>query len=166
MCWAHWRLSYEAQEYIMCITCIFDLRHFQLMMGLSGHNPMVSWGISVFQPPRNRRLAKNSLITLPMWTYTYACLWETYNAASLFSFALNLSFTVIHMRRQGFPGGSDGKESAWHAEDPGSIPGSGRSPEEGHDNPPQYSRLENSMDRESWWATVHGVTKSQTQLSD
>ena len=44
-------------------------------------------------------------------------------------------------------------------------PGSRRSPEAGNGNPLQYSGLENSMDRGAWWATVHGVTKSQTQLS-
>ena len=49
--------------------------------------------------------------------------------------------------------------------DPGLIPGSGRSPGEGNGNPLQYSCLENSMDRGSWWATVHGVAKSQTRLS-
>ena len=46
--------------------------------------------------------------------------------------------------------------------DMGSIPGSGRSPGEGHGNPLQYSCLENPMDRGVWWATVHGVTKSWT----
>ena len=46
--------------------------------------------------------------------------------------------------------------------DAGSIPGSGRSPGGGHGNPPQYSCLENPLDRGAWWATVHGVTKSQT----
>ena len=46
--------------------------------------------------------------------------------------------------------------------DAGLIPGSGRSPGEGHSNPFQYSCLENPMDRGAWWATVHGVTKSQT----
>ena len=46
------------------------------------------------------------------------------------------------------------------------IPGSGRSPEEGNGNPLQHSCLENPMDRGVWWATVHGVTKSQTRLSD
>ena len=50
--------------------------------------------------------------------------------------------------------------------DPSSIPGSGRSPGEGNGNPLQYSCLENSMDGEAWWATVHGVAKSQTWLSD
>ena len=50
--------------------------------------------------------------------------------------------------------------------DPGFIPGSGRSPGEGHGYPLQYSCLEDSMDRGIWQATVHGVTKSQTQLSN
>ena len=61
---------------------------------------------------------------------------------------------------QGLPYSSDGKESACNAEDPGSIPGSGRSLGEGNSNPVQYSCLENSMDRGAWWATVHGVEKS------
>ena len=59
----------------------------------------------------------------------------------------------------GFPGASDGKESACNAGDPGSIPGWRRSPGEGHGNPLQYSCLENSMDRETWQATVHGVVE-------
>ena len=65
----------------------------------------------------------------------------------------------------GFPGGSEVKASAWNAGGPGSIPGSGRSPGEGNGNPLQYSCLENPMDRGAWQATVHGVTKSQAQLS-
>ena len=65
-----------------------------------------------------------------------------------------------------FPGGSDGKEPARNVGDPGSIPGSGRTPGEGNGNPPQNSRLENPMDKGAWWVTVHGVTKSQTRLSD
>ena len=52
--------------------------------------------------------------------------------------------------RVGFPGGSHSKESACHVGDPGSIPGWGRSPEEGNGNPLQYSCLENSMDRGAW----------------
>ena len=48
--------------------------------------------------------------------------------------------------------------------DAGSISGSGRSPVEVNDNPLQYSCLGNPMDREAWWATVHGVTKSWIQL--
>ena len=67
---------------------------------------------------------------------------------------------------KGFPGGSDGKASACNAGDLGLIPGSGRSPGEGNGNPLQYFCLENSIDRGAWWATVHGVAKSQTQLND
>ena len=61
----------------------------------------------------------------------------------------------------GIPGGPVGKESACNAGDPGSIPDLGRSPEEENGYPPQYSCLENPMDREAWWATVHGVAKSR-----
>ena len=63
-------------------------------------------------------------------------------------------------------GGSDGKESAFSAGDAGSLPGLGRSLGEGNDNPLQYSCLENPMDRGAWRATVRGVAKSQTQLSN
>ena len=66
----------------------------------------------------------------------------------------------------GFPGGSEVKVSACNAGDLGSIPGLGRSPGEGNGNPLQYSCLENPMDRGAWWATVHGVVKSRTQLSN
>ena len=63
-------------------------------------------------------------------------------------------FIVLYL---GFPGGSDDEESACNAGDPDSVPGLGRSPEEGDGYPLQYSCLENSMDR-----GVHGVAKSQT----
>ena len=66
----------------------------------------------------------------------------------------------------GFPGGSDGKESACNVGDPDLIPGSGRSPGEGNGNPLQYSCSESIMDRGAWWATVHGVAKSQARLSN
>ena len=67
---------------------------------------------------------------------------------------------------ENFPGGSDSKASAYNARDPGSIPGSGRSPGEENGNSLQYSCLGNPMDGEAWWATIHGVAKSQTRLSD
>ena len=65
-----------------------------------------------------------------------------------------------------FPGGSDGKASVYNAGDPGSVPGSGRSSGEGNGNPLQYYCLENPLDRGAWYATVHGVAKSWTRLSD
>ena len=61
---------------------------------------------------------------------------------------------------------SVGKESACSAEDLGSVPGLGTSPEEGNGNLLQYPCLENLMDRGAWWAAVHGVTKSWARLSD
>ena len=60
--------------------------------------------------------------------------------------------------------GSGGRESAYRAEDLGSIPELGGSPGEGYGNPLQYACLENPMDRGAWRATVHGVPKSQTRL--
>ena len=65
-----------------------------------------------------------------------------------------------------FPGGSDSKEFACNMGDLGSIPGLGRSPEEGNGYPLQHSCLENPMDRGAWLATVHGVTRSQKGLSN
>ena len=67
---------------------------------------------------------------------------------------------------EGFPGDSDGGESACNAGDAGLIPGSGRSPGEGNGNLLQYSCLENPMDRRAQQAPVHGVAKSQTRLSN
>ena len=67
---------------------------------------------------------------------------------------------------QGFPGGSGSKESACNAGDPCLIPGLGGSSGEGNGNPLQYSCLENLMDRGAWQATVCGVTKSWTRLSN
>ena len=73
----------------------------------------------------------------------------------------NLIYSLL-CTLQGFPGGLEGKASACNAGDLGSIPESGSFPGEGNGNPLQYSCLENPMDRAAWWATVHGVTKSQT----
>ena len=76
---------------------------------------------------------------------------------------------VLKRQQRYFPGGNSGKEPTCQSgdiRDAGSIPGSGRSPGEGNGNPLQYSCLENPMDGGAWWATVHRVTKSQTQLSN
>ena len=66
----------------------------------------------------------------------------------------------------GFPGGSGGKESVCNARDLGLIPGWGSFHGKGNGNPLQYSCLGNLMDRGTWWSTVHGVEKSQTQGSN
>ena len=70
---------------------------------------------------------------------------------------------------QGFPGGTSRKESTCRCRrhrDSGLISGSGRYPGEGHGNPLQYYCLENPMERRVWWAIVHRIAKSWTQLSD
>ena len=83
-------------------------------------------------------------------------------ASRVFSVSFLFSFIMMFL---GFPGGSDGRESACKARDLSSIPGLGRSPGEGHSNPLQYSCLETPMDRGAWWAIVHEVTESSTWLS-
>ena len=72
----------------------------------------------------------------------------------------DISFLPLYIT--GFLGGSDGKESACNAGDPGLIPGWGRSPREGHGNPLQCACLDNPTDRGAWWATVHRVAESGT----
>ena len=75
-------------------------------------------------------------------------------------------FTQCSVFPGSLPGSSDGEESACNAGDPGLIPGSGRSPGEGSGSPLQYSCLENPMGRGASWATVRGIAKSRTRLSD
>ena len=79
---------------------------------------------------------------------------------------MNIKVLGDYLPTGGFPGGSDGKQSACNVGDLGSIPGSGRSPGKRNGYPLQYSCLENPMDRGAWRATVHRVTKSRTWLSD
>ena len=73
-----------------------------------------------------------------------------------------LVFLVPLNSNEGFLGGSVVKNPPANAGDAGSIPGSGRSPREGNRNSLQHSCLENPMDRGAWWATVQGVTESDT----
>ena len=83
--------------------------------------------------------------------------------SSLHSSALH---TALVLNWRSFPGGSDGKESACNAGDPSFIPVSGKSPGKGNGHLLQSSCLKNSVDRGTWWAAVHRVTKSQTRLSN
>ena len=77
-----------------------------------------------------------------------------------------VTFEIQCTNLKGFPGGSDGKESACNAGDLGLIPGLGKSPGGDHGSPLQYSCLENPHGRGACQATVLGVIKSWTQLSD
>ena len=102
------------------------------------------------------------------WAERYLSIWctEWIKPWPLFCSWLFLWHSPFLSQVKGYPGASDYKESACSAEDPSSIPGSGRSPGEGTSNPLQYSYLENPMDRRAWRATVHGVAKSWTQLNN
>ena len=77
---------------------------------------------------------------------------------------LGTELQEAYLETWGFLSSSDSKESACNVRDPGSIPGLGRSPGEGNGNPLQC--LGNPMDRGAWTATVQGVTKSRTRLSN
>ena len=91
---------------------------------------------------------------------------KSYVGFMCISCATDMRSGVRYAGLEGTSGGSDSKEPASNAGDAGSILGSGRSPGKGNGNPLQYPCLENPMDRGAWWATVHGVAKSRTQLSD
>ena len=78
--------------------------------------------------------------------------------------SLSESFCFKRAPGSGFPDGSERKESACNAGDPGSILGLGKSPGEGNGKLLQYSCLENLMDRKAWWSTAYGAAKSQTAL--
>ena len=88
--------------------------------------------------------------------------WLHYSLGAMTCHPYGINSTIV----LGFPGGSDGKASAYNAGDLDSIPGLGRCPGEGNSNPLQHSCLENPMDGGAWQATVYGVAKSQTRLSD
>ena len=90
------------------------------------------------------------------WTHSYPSIWG----------CLQLPKEFATTQLLGFPGGSDGKESSRNTGNVSSIPRLGRFPGERNGNPLQCSSLQNPVDRGAWWDTVHGVSKSQTRLSD
>ena len=113
--------------------------------------------------PHRQHLTPSSMPTsCPFITKAFfypRCEWQPSCLKSHRSFNFFPVTPSMHIRTS-FPGSSvTGKESACSVGDPGSIPGSGRSPGEGDGSPLQYSCLENLMDRGAWWATAHGVAR-------
>ena len=92
-----------------------------------------------------------------------SCFSHVWLSATLWTIACQAS---LSMDSPGFPGGSDGKSVCQQCGRPGIDPWAGKIPREGNGNPLQYSCLDNPTDGGAWWATVHGVAKSQTRLSD
>ena len=95
-----------------------------------------------------------------MWEF-YSFPWPLTTVKSFIKLPTGL-FDGSYSEERGFPRRSVGKESACIAGDPGSIPGSGRSPGEGNGNLLQYSCLENPMNRGAWQATGQGLQESDT----
>ena len=107
---------------------------------------------------------KSSRLSLLYWFLSWNLAWELPPLSSVVPSIQ--TFIMFSRFLQGYHSGSDGKESACNAGDPGLIPELGWSHGERNGNPLQYSWLENPMDRGAWRATVHGVTKSQTWPSN
>ena len=111
---------------------------------------------NLYWSPLNLYSARSYLLLHSEWIF-----YSSYGALRLHFIYMHLFHTYAYIY-MGFPGGSDGKESACNAGDLGSLSGSGRSPGEGNGNPLQYSCLENTTDGGAWQATVDGDTESNT----
>ena len=109
-----------------------------------------------------KSLSRVRLLANP-WTASWVQIQVLLPTSSQLWVFLCLSYLIVGTTASG---GSDGKVSTYNVGYLGSIPGSGRSSGEGNDYPLQYSCLENPMDGGAWWATVHGITNSRTQLSN
>ena len=124
-------------------------------------------------PPNQYLMTSSPKVTTTLTSKTrfILCTWICLLNIRLINCSLFVIITLAHfwltLDDSPFLDGSIGKESTCSAEDTGDtalIPRSGRPPGGGHSKPLQYSCLENTMDRGAWWATVHRVTKSRTQL--
>ena len=115
------------------------------------------WG-SELEPPAPLQTSCMTLPPLQDTLHLFMLFFHSSTGHSLICLYLQASLLSMHYS----PDGSEVKTSACNAGDLGWIPGSGRSLGEGNGNPPQYSCLENPVDRGAWWATVHGVTESDT----
>ena len=147
-----WRYNSQATKFIFQSVQILSILVFSQNFAISTTN------FRAFSSSQNSILISSHFSFSPILS-----LWQTLIFLSIVD-ENSLSYQV--KKKKGFPGGSEVKASACNVGDLGLIPGSGRSPGEGNGNPFQYSCLENPMDGGAWWATVHGVTKSRTQLRD
>ena len=151
-------------------SCLLQWKHAVLTAGLSGkpHWPRVckislaSTGLVLrLHLPGGTQIvhSQSFLPTAHTDRYVYTC-------AHVYTTNFVCMYTNMYACVNSFPGGSEVKNLLCDTGDSGSIPGSGRSLGEGNGNLVQYSCLENPMDRGAWRATVHGVAKSCTRLSD
>ena len=149
-------MGFSMQEILECVA-IFLLQGIVPTQGSNAHLwYLLHWlvdSLPLSASPRNEISTKSrSIYSLVHRLDWFQVWWEAH---------------LLHkelLSKEDFSGGSNGKQSACNAGDPGSIPGSGRSTGEGNGNPLWYSCLENPMDRGACWATVHRVSKSQMWL--
>ena len=147
-------VALEPQGPISLLTCFFPSSHYHTQL-FPRRTVSTARSLGEARSPEH-------LLPTPR-TAQAPALWLLYSAGSWHFNCSLLSLTSCPCNLQwfssGFPGGSDRKESACNAGDPGSIPGSGRFPGEGNGSPLQYSCLKNSMERGAWQTTVHGVAE-------
>ena len=136
--------------------------------GTHSHSVPHRWNLQCQRPTRDQRSSGQKTNWLPAWRSHLALFYvswpscQSYLAACFFP-TFRASISLHPITHTFYPNPTC---TACSAGDPGLIPGSGRSPAEGNGNPLQYSCLENSMDKGAWQATVHGVTKSRSWLSN
>ena len=126
-------------------------------LGLTGLISLLSKGLS--------RVFSNTTVQKHQYVCVCVCVYKI-NQYIIWLIWHGLYMT-LDTNEVGFPGSSVHKELTCQfrrCRRPGLLPGLGRSPGEGNGNPLLYSCLENPMGKGAWWATVHGVTKSQTRL--
>ena len=151
---------YIAQNFCLLTSCVPTRFHqFHILFGLFSFAPKES----LFSICGDRGYMSN------LCTFCLILLWTWNCSKKIKSIKKNLEATgnlKKHLNNfaESFPGGSAVKNLPANAGDPGSIPGSGRSPGEGNGNPLQYSCLRNPTDRGAWRVTVHRVSKSRTWL--
>ena len=176
LCWLSWTHKMGAFYWVQVICCCLTAKSCQTLCDPIGYSPPGSSLHGIHRQEYDSGLPSfPSPGDLPDWDQTYvSCAGQTD------SLLLSHRVQVKHWQKKkmkfiyyycsltqylGFPGRAVVKNLPANAGDPGSIPGLGRAPGEGHGNPLQYCCLENSMGRRAWRATVHGVAKSWTWLS-
>ena len=127
---------------------------------LAGYNPWGHKESGKTERPNNNNMTKlHDADSIFFLAFTFWSLYHLLDLCILLSLSpLPLGICSYNNLQKGFSGGSDSNEHACNSEDPGSIPGSGRSLGEGNSNPLQYSCLENSMERETWLSNEHFST--------
>ena len=165
--WCHPTISSSVVPFSSCLQPFPASGSFPMSQFFTSHGPNIGFSASASVLPMNIQ----DQFPLGLIGWSPCCPSDSQESSptpqfkSISSSALNFLYIILNYIL-GFPGGSNGKESACNAGDLGSNPWSSRSPGEGKGYSLQYSCLENSVFGGAWWATVYGVPKSQTRPSN